>query len=159
MSTWSVWYLGWDGHTYILTDRVTKCCSFKSCSMQLKIIIEIEILSDHVPVMILNMYLTTLLIKIKDFLNSKTFCFNFIIKDAKFSYWTIYQFLVLIISEIHLWRQYCHFLFISNENNNEIPVSETLIFRWVNDTWCESHCTHRLWYFCWTPAITREHLK
>ena len=41
MSTFSVIYvdmkcLGWDIRTYWLTDRVTKCCSFKSCSMQLK---------------------------------------------------------------------------------------------------------------------------
>ena len=42
MSTFSVIYVDMKcvtprvGRTYIRTDRVTKCCSFKSCSMQLK---------------------------------------------------------------------------------------------------------------------------
>ena len=42
MSTFSVIYVNMKcvtprvGHTYWRTDRVTKCCSFKSCSMQLK---------------------------------------------------------------------------------------------------------------------------
>ena len=36
-----------------------------------KIIVEVEILWDHVPVLILNMYLTTLSIKIKEFKNFK----------------------------------------------------------------------------------------
>ena len=36
MLTWSVWHLGWDILTYGLTDSVTKCSSFKTCSMQLK---------------------------------------------------------------------------------------------------------------------------
>ena len=29
----------------------------------------------------------------------------------------------------------------------------------MSDTCWESQWTHRLWYFCWTPAITRKHLN